>query len=124
MSDKLVSLYAIDDMLSKLSGMYHIEDIRGMISRMPGAEVETYDASNWVSVGERLPPKDRWCIFCCDISSGKLPGKSVYQGKRVGDYIPSYIIRIFATEFELNHDGINGEVTHWMLWPEPIEGGQ
>lgn len=41
MSDKLVSLYAIDNMLSKLSGMYHIEDIRGMISRMPGAEIET-----------------------------------------------------------------------------------
>ena len=40
MSDKLVSLYAIDDMLSKLSGMYHIEDIRGMISRMPAAEIQ------------------------------------------------------------------------------------
>lgn len=54
MSDRVISIYALDSMLAKLSGMYHIEDIRAMISKMPSAEIET-EKPEWISVRERLP---------------------------------------------------------------------
>lgn len=53
MSDRVISLYALDAMLAKLCGMYHIEDIRAMISKIPAAEIE-----------EKITVKTRCCPNC------------------------------------------------------------
>lgn len=123
MSDRVVSLYAIDNMLSKLSGMYHIEDIRAMISKVPAAEVEDKE-SKWISI-DRLPPKNERVLFLCNIYDGTPePFKRICPGARSGGAVPTYWIEDGGKLRKMDRDFL-GAILYWMPLPElPGEEGK
>lgn len=99
MADKYINAYAADEMLSRLSGMYHIEDIRAMLARLPADEPK----SSWISVKDKLPEDPLQTIIVTD-----------------GNQVCVAVYSVVYGEFSVMCGRDTAfSVTHWMPLPEP-----
>lgn len=110
MSDRVISIYALDSMLAKLSGMYHIEDIRAMISKVPAAEIET-EKPEWINVRDKVPQNYERVLV---VVEADFMDKAIVFAE-YHESIKDWTISGYGMLSEMH----GYRLTHWMPLPAP-----